>query len=59
MDLTYTHGSQIQVIRACYDDESEEPLVAIGGEHSVDVLSIVSCGPIAYYPSRSSLTIQA
>jgi hypothetical protein len=40
MDLTYQSSTQIYVVRACYNDDATD-LVAIGGEHSVEVLQIV------------------
>jgi hypothetical protein len=40
MTHRYDHGSVVYVVRACYNDDAAD-LVAIGGEHSVDVLQIV------------------
>lgn len=44
MDIRHDHGSEVQVVRANYDDAAD--LVAVGGMHSVQVLLTVS-GPAA------------
>ena len=41
MDIRYNHSTLIHVLRACPNDDATD-LLAIGGEHSVDVLLVVS-----------------
>lgn len=41
MDIRYNHPTLIHVLRACTNDDATD-LLAIGGEHSVDVLLVVS-----------------
>lgn len=41
MDIRYSHPTDVFVVRACYYDDATD-LVAIGGDHSVEVLLIVS-----------------
>jgi len=41
----YDHGSLVHVVCACYNDDAADVL-AIGGEHSVDVLQIVHFLPL-------------
>lgn len=40
MDVRHNHGTEVFVVRACYHDDGAD-LVAIGGEHSVQVLLTV------------------
>jgi len=42
MDVRHQHGSQLHVLRACNNPDATD-LVAIGGEHSVQVVAIVRC----------------
>ncbi|KAH7921485.1 hypothetical protein BV22DRAFT_1122121 [Leucogyrophana mollusca] len=39
--LKINHGSDVYVVRACYNDDGAD-LLALGGEHSVDVFQITS-----------------
>jgi hypothetical protein len=39
MDLSWNHSSQIYVVASCRNEDSD--LVALGGEHSVEVLVVV------------------
>lgn len=41
MDICHSHPTDVFVVRACYHDDATD-LVAIGGDHSVEVLLIVS-----------------
>jgi hypothetical protein len=41
MDLRHDHGSIVHVVRASYSDDAPD-LLACGGEHSVQVLHVVS-----------------
>ena len=41
MDVNYIHTTSIHVVRACPNDDATD-LLAIGGDHSVDVLLVVS-----------------
>ena len=41
MDVNYVHTTSIHVVRACPNDDATD-LLAIGGDHSVEVLLIVS-----------------
>ena len=52
MDLHYNHGSEVQVVRANYDEAPD--LVAIGGMHSVHVLYTVRRDrpPLSAAPTR-------
>lgn len=40
MDLKHTHPTQVHILRACTSDDATD-LLAIGGDHSVDVLVVV------------------
>lgn len=42
MDVRYSHPTDIFVLRACYYDDAAD-LIAVGGDHSVEVLLTVSC----------------
>ena len=44
MDVRYSHGTEVYVVRACYEDDAAD-LIAIGGAHSVEVLLLVSLPP--------------
>lgn len=41
MDIRYNHPSFIHVLRACQNDDAAD-LIALGGDHSVDILLVVS-----------------
>jgi hypothetical protein len=41
MTQRYDHGSLVLAVRACSNDDATD-LIAIAGEHSVDVLQVVS-----------------
>ena len=41
MDIRYDHPSFIHVLRACQNDDAAD-LIALGGDHSVDILLVVS-----------------
>lgn len=41
MDIRYNHPTPIHVVRSCPNDDATD-LLAIGGEHSVDVILVVS-----------------
>ncbi|KAG7092201.1 hypothetical protein E1B28_008569 [Marasmius oreades] len=49
MDFSHQHSSQIYVLAACRNDDSD--LIAVGGEHSVEVLLVgkTSCEQIALF----------
>jgi hypothetical protein len=40
MDINFSHPTQIFSLRACRNDDAVD-LLAVGGEHSVDVLLVV------------------
>jgi len=40
MDLKYQHQTLVHVVRACNYSDADD-LVAVGGEHSVEVLRVV------------------
>jgi len=42
MDIRYNHGSLIHCLRASHSQDASD-LLAVGGEHSVAVLQVVSC----------------
>lgn len=39
--IEHQHGTDINIVRACNVNTNAPDLVAIGGEHSVDVLQLV------------------
>ena len=43
MDVRHSHGTEVHVVRACYEDDAAD-LIAVGGAHSVEVLLLVSGG---------------
>jgi hypothetical protein len=47
MDLQHNQGTQVFVLRACYNDDATD-LLAIGGEHSVDILLVVSTNSFSH-----------
>lgn len=48
MEITYQHGTEVYVVRASCNDDATD-LVAIGGEHSVEVLQVVCCSQFAIF----------
>lgn len=40
MDLKYSHGTEISLVRACYNEDAVD-LVAIAGKYCVEVLQCV------------------
>ena len=42
MDIRYNHGSPIHCLRASHTQDASD-LLAIGGEHSIAILRVVSC----------------
>ena len=40
-DVRYSHGTEIYVIRACYEEDGVD-LLAVGGAHTVEILVVVS-----------------
>ena len=42
-DLKYTHGSDVFVVKACYNADAND-LIAVAGEDTVQVLQCVSAG---------------
>ena len=54
MDVRHSHGTEVFVVRACYEDDAAD-LVAIGGAHSVEVILLV-CLPAL--PSAPSTQLQ-
>ncbi|TFK72577.1 hypothetical protein BDN72DRAFT_815901 [Pluteus cervinus] len=57
MDIQHQHGTDIYVLRACLNDDALG-LVAIGGEHSVEVILIsdTSARPLASFHIGSRIT---
>jgi hypothetical protein len=41
MSQRYHHGSLIGVVRACYNDDATD-LLSLAGEHTVDIIQVVS-----------------
>lgn len=60
MDIRYNHPTLIHVLRACTNDDATD-LLAIGGEHSVDVLLVTdsTCHSLASFHIGSSITALA
>ncbi|TFK42839.1 WD40-repeat-containing domain protein [Crucibulum laeve] len=60
VDLKYNHGSHVRVIRACQVDDATD-LLAVGGDHSIDVLLITAmqCRCIASFHVGSRITALA
>ncbi|KAF9264935.1 hypothetical protein L218DRAFT_958100 [Marasmius fiardii PR-910] len=56
MDFSHQHPSQIYVLSACQNDDSD--LIAVGGEHSVEVLLVgkTSCEQIALFHIGTRIT---
>ena len=52
MDINFPHPTQIFSLRACRNDDAVD-LLAVGGEHSVDILLVVRAPPssLLYIPS--------
>lgn len=48
MDLTYSHPTPLHILRANTSDDATD-LVAIGGDHSVDVLLVVCLFLLSFY----------
>lgn len=46
MDVRHSHGTDVFVVRSCYEDDAAD-LIALGGAHSVEVLLLVSPPPPA------------
>ena len=57
MDLRYNHGSDIEVVRAFYDDAGD--LIAIGGAYSVQVLLAVRLHVFVLWASARTQSSQA
>ncbi|KAK1229065.1 hypothetical protein PQX77_007881 [Marasmius sp. AFHP31] len=59
MDFSYQHPSQIYVLSACPNDDSD--LIAVGGEHSVEVLLVkkASCERLALFHIGTRITALA
>ncbi|PIL23681.1 hypothetical protein GSI_13430 [Ganoderma sinense ZZ0214-1] len=57
MDVRHSHGTEVHVVRACYEDDAAD-LIAVGGAHSVEVLllSESSCKTIANFHIGSRVT---
>ncbi|KAI0362809.1 hypothetical protein OH77DRAFT_1500401 [Trametes cingulata] len=57
MDVRYSHGTEVHVVRACYEDDAAD-LIAVGGAHSVEVLLLTdtSCKTIANFHIGSRIT---
>ena len=52
MDVRHSHGTEVYVVRACYEDDAAD-LIAVGGAHSVEVLLLVSAPhppPLIQFP---------
>ncbi|CDO70585.1 hypothetical protein BN946_scf184636.g18 [Trametes cinnabarina] len=60
MDVRHSHGTDVFVVRACYEDDAAD-LIAIGGAHSVEVLLLTesSCKTIANFHVGSRITALA
>ncbi|TFK93162.1 hypothetical protein K466DRAFT_581249 [Polyporus arcularius HHB13444] len=60
MDVRHSHGTEVFVVRACYEDDAAD-LIAVGGAHSVEVLllSESSCRTIASFHIGSRITAVA
>ncbi|KAJ8515531.1 hypothetical protein ONZ45_g7076 [Pleurotus djamor] len=60
MDLRFNHGTDIYAVRACCNQDATD-LVAIGGEHSVQVLRVTdtTCEAIATFHIGSRITTLA
>ena len=43
MDVRHSHGTEVHVVRACYEDDAAD-LIAVGGAHSVEILLLVGGG---------------
>uniref|UniRef100_A0A0W0FFP2 Uncharacterized protein n=1 Tax=Moniliophthora roreri TaxID=221103 RepID=A0A0W0FFP2_MONRR len=59
MDLSWNHSSQIYVVASCRNDDSD--LIALGGEHSVEVLVVgkTACEQIASFHIGTRITALA
>ncbi|KAI0747773.1 hypothetical protein C8Q80DRAFT_1168378 [Daedaleopsis nitida] len=60
MDVRHSHGTDVYVVRACYEDDAAD-LIAVAGAHSVEVLllSESSCRTIANFHIGSRVTAVA
>ncbi|KAF9002014.1 hypothetical protein BDQ17DRAFT_1327033 [Cyathus striatus] len=60
MDIHYDHRAEISVVRACLSDDAND-LLAVGGEHSVDVLRVTDTGfrTIASFHTGTRITALA
>ncbi|KAF9459559.1 hypothetical protein BDZ94DRAFT_1006167 [Collybia nuda] len=60
MDIQHNQTTQVYVLRACYNDDATD-LLAIGGEHSVDVLLVTDtlCQTLASFHVGSRITALA
>ncbi|KAI0822683.1 WD40-repeat-containing domain protein [Trametes gibbosa] len=60
MDVRHSHGTEVHVVRACYEDDAAD-LIAVGGAHSVEILLLTetSCKTIANFHIGSRVTALA
>ena len=60
MDLKYNHQTIIYVLNACHNDDAPD-LVAIGGEHSVEVIQVAddTCTSLATWHIGNRITAVA
>lgn len=57
MDLSYSHQTTIYVLQACHTEDAPD-LIAIGGEHSVEIVSVskASCVSVASFHIGTRVT---